>query len=159
MVHPDEDTAIERGIDGAHFFGYSLAHYYVFGEHRPGRTNIWEDFERRRDEIGFARSIIRAEAGQLGVKILQEGFGSLRGAVGTPDQVRDLVRRYEASGVDQMIFVMQAGRTRHEHIMEAIELFGTEVLPEFAERADASDHAKEERPAGPIQAARARRPP
>ena len=31
MCHPDEQTAIERGIDGAHFFGYSLAHYYVFG--------------------------------------------------------------------------------------------------------------------------------
>ena len=28
MAHPDEAEAIERGIDGAHFFGYSLAHYY-----------------------------------------------------------------------------------------------------------------------------------
>ena len=37
MLHEDEQTAIERGIDGAHFFGYSLAHYYVFGDHRPGR--------------------------------------------------------------------------------------------------------------------------
>src|SRR5687767_11375150 len=27
MCHRDEATAIERGIDGAHFFGYSLAHY------------------------------------------------------------------------------------------------------------------------------------
>jgi len=41
MCHADEATAIERGIDGAHFFGYSLAHYYVFGDHRPGRTSIW----------------------------------------------------------------------------------------------------------------------
>ena len=38
MVHHDEETAIERGIDGAHFFGYSLAHYYVFGEHAPSKT-------------------------------------------------------------------------------------------------------------------------
>src|SRR6185312_9445429 len=35
MCHADEAEAIERGIDGAHFFGYSLAHYYVFGDHRP----------------------------------------------------------------------------------------------------------------------------
>jgi alkanesulfonate monooxygenase SsuD/methylene tetrahydromethanopterin reductase-like flavin-dependent oxidoreductase (luciferase family) len=41
MCAPDEAQAIERGIDGAHFFGYSLAHYYVFGDHRPGRTNIY----------------------------------------------------------------------------------------------------------------------
>jgi len=29
---------------------------------------------------------------------------------------------------------MQAGKNRHEHIMESIELFGKEVLPEFEER-------------------------
>src|SRR6059058_351709 len=159
MLHPDEATAIERGIDGAHFFGYSLAHYYVFGRHRPGSTNVWEEFEANRREMGFAREIVRADQAPLGVKILEEGFGSLRGAVGTPDQVRDLVRRYEAAGVDQMIFVMQAGHNRHEHIMEAIDLFGTEVLPEFAERADAADRAKDERLTGAAEAALARRAP
>ena len=34
MMHEDEATAIERGIDGAHFFGYSLAHYYGLGDSR-----------------------------------------------------------------------------------------------------------------------------
>ena len=48
MCHPDEETAIERGIDGAHFFGYSLAHYYVFGRHRPAHTSVWDEFERYR---------------------------------------------------------------------------------------------------------------
>ncbi len=33
-----------------------------------------------------------------------------------------------------MIFCFQAGKNRHEHIMEALELFGREVLPEFADR-------------------------
>ncbi len=46
MCHRDEQTAIERGIDGAHFFGFSLAYYYAFGEHRPGRSNIWREFKR-----------------------------------------------------------------------------------------------------------------
>ena len=58
MCARDEAEAIERGIDGAHFFGYSLAHYYVFGDHRPGRTSIHEEFERRRGDVGFAREII-----------------------------------------------------------------------------------------------------
>ena len=114
MCHPDEATAIERGIDGAHFFGYSLAHYYVFGEHHPGRTSIWEEFERNRGERGFAREIVTPEQAPLGVKIMQEGLGSLRGAIGTPDQVRDLCRRYEEAGVDQVIFVSQAGKNRHD---------------------------------------------
>ena len=88
MCAPDEAQAIERGIDGAHFFGYSLAHYYVFGDHRPGRTNIYEEFLARRDDVGFARSIITADAAPLGVRVLQQGLGSLRGAIGSPEQVR-----------------------------------------------------------------------
>src|SRR3954466_1238820 len=95
MCPREEAEAIERGIDGAHFFGYSLAHYYVFGDHRPGRTNIYEEFQSRRDEVGLARSVIRAEDAPLGVRVLQQGLGSLRGAIGTPDQIRGLCRRYE----------------------------------------------------------------
>ncbi|MDQ3739888.1 MAG: LLM class flavin-dependent oxidoreductase, partial [Actinomycetota bacterium] len=148
MLHADEAQAIERGIDGGHFFGYSLTHYYVFGEHRPGRTSIWDEFQRRRGEVGFAREIITADQAPLGVKILQQGLGSLRGAVGTPEQVADLVRRYEAAGVDQMIFVLQAGNNRHEHICEALELFASDVMPEFHERRAARDAAKAERLAG-----------
>jgi alkanesulfonate monooxygenase SsuD/methylene tetrahydromethanopterin reductase-like flavin-dependent oxidoreductase (luciferase family) len=159
MLARDEGQAIERGIDGAHFFGYSLAHYYVFGEHRPGRTDIWEEFLARRDEAGFARSIITPDQAPLGIKILQQGLGSLRGAIGTPDQVRDLCRRYEAAGVDELIFVLQAGKNRHEHICESIELFGAEVLPEFAERADAADAERSERRADVVAAALARREP
>jgi alkanesulfonate monooxygenase SsuD/methylene tetrahydromethanopterin reductase-like flavin-dependent oxidoreductase (luciferase family)/putative sterol carrier protein len=159
MCHPDEAEAIERGIDGAHFFGYSLAHYYVFGDHRPGRTNIYDEFLRRRDEVGFARSVITPDDGPLGVRVLQHGLGSMRGAIGTPEQVRDLCRRYEAAGVDQVIFVLQAGRNRHAHICESLELFGAEVLPEFAANADAVDAARDAELAGAIEAALRRREP
>jgi alkanesulfonate monooxygenase SsuD/methylene tetrahydromethanopterin reductase-like flavin-dependent oxidoreductase (luciferase family)/putative sterol carrier protein len=158
MCAREEAEAIARGIDGAHFFGYSLAHYYVFGDHRPGRTDVYEEFLARRDEVGFARSVINADDGPLGIRVLQHGLGSLRGAIGTPEQVRDLCRRYEAAGVDQVIFCLQAGRNRHEHICESLELFGAEVLPEFAEQADAADAAKDERLAGAVAAALARRP-
>ena len=159
MLHADEAEAIERGVDGAHFFGYSLAHWYVFGEHHPGATNIWEEFQQRRDEVGFARHIITADRAPLGVKILQQGFGSLRGAIGTPDQVRELCERYEQAGVDQLIFVLQAGRNRHEHICEAIELFGQEVAPAFALRADELEREKDERLKPAVEAALARRAP
>jgi alkanesulfonate monooxygenase SsuD/methylene tetrahydromethanopterin reductase-like flavin-dependent oxidoreductase (luciferase family)/putative sterol carrier protein len=159
MCAPDEAQAIERGIDGAHFFGYSLAHYYVFGDHRPGRTNIYEEFLARRDDVGFARSVINADAAPLGVRVLEQGVGSLRGAIGSPEQVRDLCRRYEAAGVDQLIFLMQAGRNRHEHICESTELFAAEVMPEFEARADAADAERAERLRPAIEAALARRDP
>jgi alkanesulfonate monooxygenase SsuD/methylene tetrahydromethanopterin reductase-like flavin-dependent oxidoreductase (luciferase family)/putative sterol carrier protein len=159
MLHEDEATAIERGIDGAHFFGYSLAHYYVFGDHRPGVTNVWEEFQAKRADYGFAREIINADDGPLGVKILQQGLGSLRGAIGTPEQVVELVQRYEAVGVDQVIFVQQAGPNRHEHICESLELFGARVLPHFVDGREQREAAKRERLAGAAERALARRPP
>ena len=159
MCHRDEATAIERGIDGAHFFGFSLAYYYAFGEHRPGRSNVWREFQDRRAEVGFAREIVTPDDAPLGVRLLQEGLGSLRGAIGTPDQVADLIERYEAAGVDQVIFVSQAGANRHEHICESLELFAAEVLPRFAERAPERERAKGERLAGAMERALARRAP
>jgi alkanesulfonate monooxygenase SsuD/methylene tetrahydromethanopterin reductase-like flavin-dependent oxidoreductase (luciferase family)/putative sterol carrier protein len=159
MVHPDEAEAIERGIDGAHFFGYALAHYYVFGEHEPGRTSVWDEFLERREDVGFSRSIITADQAPLGVKVLQQGLGSLRGAIGTPDQLRELVRRYEEAGVDELIFVLQTGKTQHRHIMEALELFAAEVMPEFAAREPAREAAKRKRLADAERRALERRPP
>jgi alkanesulfonate monooxygenase SsuD/methylene tetrahydromethanopterin reductase-like flavin-dependent oxidoreductase (luciferase family) len=159
MCHEDEQTAIDRGLDGSHFFGYSLGHWYVFGEHTLGRTSVYEQFETNRDLFGFRRQTA-AQTGQvLGAQLFERGIGSLRGAVGTPDQLRDLVRSYEEVGVDQIIFVSQAGNNRHEHICESMELFAREVMPEFAERADEREKAKLERLAPAIEAALARREP
>jgi alkanesulfonate monooxygenase SsuD/methylene tetrahydromethanopterin reductase-like flavin-dependent oxidoreductase (luciferase family) len=159
MCHQDEETAIARGIDGAHFFGYSLAHDYVFGDLRPGRTSVWDEFQANRERQGFSRDVIQPGEEQLGVNILQQGLGSLRGAVGTPAQVLDLMQRYEAAGVDQVILVAQAGPNRHEDVCEAIELFAKEVLPEFAGRAEEQEAAKRERLAEATERALARRPP
>lgn len=159
MCHHDEQTAIDRGLDGGHFFGYSLLHYYAFGRHRPGRTDIWAEFQERRSQFGFDRGVAATTGDHLGATVERNGIGSLRGAVGTPEQIRDLVRAYEEVGVDQVIFVAQAGRNRHEHICEAMELFAAEVLPEFAERADAAEAAKAERLAPAVEAALARRAP
>jgi alkanesulfonate monooxygenase SsuD/methylene tetrahydromethanopterin reductase-like flavin-dependent oxidoreductase (luciferase family) len=157
MCHAEEETAIERGIDGAHFFAYSLAHYYVFGEHVPGRTSVWEEFDRYRNQRGFARAIIRAEAEPLGMKVVQAGIGALRGAIGTPDQVADLIARYHDAGVDQVILVAQAGRNRHEHICEALELFADQVLPRFAGGREEREAAKADRLAHAVTAAMGRR--
>ena len=159
MLAADEAGAIERGIDGAHFFGYSLAHYYGMAEHSPGVTDVWSEFERRRDQTGFARHIVRPDQAPLGVRLLQEGLGSLRGAIGTPEQVSELVARYERAGVDQVIFVLQSGRNRHEHICQSLELFADQVMPSFEEGRDEREAAKAERLAAAIEAALARRGP
>ena len=159
MCHRDEAMAIEQGLDGGHFFGYSLAHYYAFGEHRLGETSVWEEFLQNRSRFGFDRAVAAQQGQVLGAQLLEQGMGALRGAIGTPAQITELIRRYEAAGVDQLIFVSQAGRNRHEDICASMELFAQEVLPEFAARADEVDRAKEERLASAKEAALGRRPP
>jgi alkanesulfonate monooxygenase SsuD/methylene tetrahydromethanopterin reductase-like flavin-dependent oxidoreductase (luciferase family) len=159
MCHTDEATAVDRGIDGSHFFGYSLAHYYVFGQHQPGVTNVWEEFQENRDRFGFRRDIAARTGQPLGAQLMERGLGSLRGAVGTPAQIRELVRAYEEAGVDQLIFVSQAGRNRHEDVCESLELFARQVMPEFQDRVEAGEAAKVRRLAPAVEAALARRPP
>jgi alkanesulfonate monooxygenase SsuD/methylene tetrahydromethanopterin reductase-like flavin-dependent oxidoreductase (luciferase family) len=161
MCHDDEDEALRRGLEGANFFGYSLAHYYVFGRHQPGITSVWDEFQQRRAEHGYdPEAVIAASENddRLGAKVVEQGIGGLRGAVGTPEQLREYLRRYEECGVDQVIFCFQAGKNRHEHIMEALELFGREVLPEFKDRADDAVRAKEVRLAPVIDDVLARKP-
>ncbi len=155
MIHADEEEAIRRGVEGANFFGYSLGHYYVFGSHRPGRTDVWAEYTERRASQGFdPEAVARAvREERLGAKIADGDATGLRGCIGTPEQARQYLRRYEEAGVDQVIFVLQAGRNRHEHIMESLELFGREVLPEFAERDPAASAAKAARLAPVVEAA------
>jgi alkanesulfonate monooxygenase SsuD/methylene tetrahydromethanopterin reductase-like flavin-dependent oxidoreductase (luciferase family) len=157
MLHPDEATAIERGIDGAHFFAYSLGHFYGGGAHAVGDSDLWRTFGAERARHGFAREIVQASAQPLAVRLLEAGIGSLRGAIGTPGQVSDLIARYEDAGVDQVMFVMQAGNNRHEHICESIELFAREVLPRFADGRDEKEAAKSDRLAAAVDKALARR--
>jgi alkanesulfonate monooxygenase SsuD/methylene tetrahydromethanopterin reductase-like flavin-dependent oxidoreductase (luciferase family) len=161
MCHENEEEALRRGIEGANFFGYSLAHYYVFGRHQPARTSVWDEFQARRAEQGYDPEAVLLAAqneDRLGAKVVEQGVGGLRGAVGTPDQIREYLLRYEECGVDQVIFCFQAGKNRHEHIMESLELFGREVLPEFMERADKAEHDKAQRLAPVIDAVMERKP-
>ena len=120
-VHADSEEARQRGEDGFRFFGYALAHHYIFGEHRPGLTDIWANFERARPALPPA--------------------GANRG-IGTPDELRAHLAAFEASGVDQVAFIQQGGRNRHEHICEALELFARQVMPEFKEREQRRQRAK-----------------
>ena len=47
--------------------------------------------------------------------------------------------------VDEIIFTMQAGNNKHEHIIESMTLFAKEVMPEFKERRPEIEARKAER--------------
>jgi hypothetical protein len=89
----------------------------------------------------------------------QAGIESHRGAVGTPEQIRTLMRSYSDAGVDQVIFLVHGGRLRHEEVCASLELFAAEVLGEFRDEEPARERAKAERLAPAIEAALGRREP
>jgi alkanesulfonate monooxygenase SsuD/methylene tetrahydromethanopterin reductase-like flavin-dependent oxidoreductase (luciferase family) len=157
LCHEDEDEAIRRGSEGHNFLGYSLAHYYVFGRHRPGRTDVWAEYQRQRHQHGYDPEAVAA-AERLAARAGREDSGGLRGAVGTPDQVREYLRRYEECGVDQVILATQAGNNRHEHVMESLELLGRQVLPEFLEQDERRSAAKTRHLEPVLEAVMARKP-
>jgi len=161
MCHPDPEEAVRRGAEGSNFLGYSLGHYYVFGRHKPGDTDLWADFRARRAEAGFdpeAVALAAANQDRLGAKVVEAGTTGLRGALGSPSQVREYFRRYEDCGVDMLILSSAAGRNRHEHIMESYELVAREVLPEFLERDEALQREKQRRLEPVIEQVLARKP-
>ena len=160
MCHADEQTALERGFQGSQFFGYALGHYYVFGTQQPGATDIWSSFVNS-DTTGFGDTGSQLAGQDLGgeEETAHAGEDLLRGAIGTPDKVREVLTRYENAGVDQVIFLAQAGRTKHEHICESLELFAREVMPEFVVREPERERKKDARVADAIETAMARKAP
>jgi len=99
----------------------------MFGEHVPGRTDIWRHYEKVRDSIGL------------------DFLGGGTGGIGTPAALRSHLRSFADAGVDQTVFIQQGGNNRHEHICEALQLFHDEVQSEFkAEEADRQRRKQEE---------------
>jgi|TARA_B100000315_G_scaffold136512_1_gene125799 alkanesulfonate monooxygenase SsuD/methylene tetrahydromethanopterin reductase-like flavin-dependent oxidoreductase (luciferase family) len=145
-LHQDRETAIERGLEGFEFFGYALGSLYGFGEHKPGRTNLYDEFKKARDrklESEPVDSTTRLTGGQ--------------GGIGTPEDMLEHLRKFEEVGVDQVTFIQQAGMNRHEHICASLELFAEQVMPEFKERQAAQAKKKDAELAPYIEAALARK--
>ncbi|MBT3425490.1 MAG: LLM class flavin-dependent oxidoreductase [Gammaproteobacteria bacterium] len=131
-LHEDRQVAIDRGLEGFEFFGYALGSLYGFGEHRPGRMNLFEEF----------RQIHQKRLADSPLDITQ-ALAAERGGIGTPEDMRNHLRKFEDVGVDQVTFIQQAGLNKHEHICESLELFAAEVMPEFKARQEEQQLRKE----------------
>jgi len=145
-LHEDREVAIARGLEGFEFFGYALGSLYGFGEHKPGRTNLWEQFTALRQK--------QLEDTPIDVR---EALDGSRGGIGTPDDLTEHLRKFAAVGVDQVTFIQQAGNNKHEHICEALELFASKVMPEFKANEEERERRKAEELAPYIEAALARK--
>ena len=50
---------------------------------------------------------------------------------GNPDTIARIVEKWAEAGLDQMIFILQAGPTTQDQIMRSIDLIGEKVIPRF----------------------------
>ena len=77
--------------------------------------------------------------------------------IGTPEEFAAFLHEFQEGGVDQVIFLQQGGKNRHEHICESLELFAREVMPEFVEGREEREAKKAAELAPYIEAAMARK--
>lgn len=118
-MHEDRSEAIRRGQDHFEFFRYSQQKL-VAEDFVPGYSNMWEEFMAKRGDASdrlIQAALARGE---------YDGAG-----IGTPADMAAHLQRMQASGVDQVIFLQQAGRNTHSNICESLELFAAKVMPQF----------------------------
>lgn len=113
----ETDEEARRRADGVTFFQFSLA-YYSGARNReraaPGTVSLWDEYLKwKRENPEKAEQALRG------------------GLIGSPETIRRKLHRFAQSKVDSIILLNQAGRNRHEHICESLELFAREVMPEF----------------------------
>jgi alkanesulfonate monooxygenase SsuD/methylene tetrahydromethanopterin reductase-like flavin-dependent oxidoreductase (luciferase family) len=147
-IHADRAEAIRRGQQGFEFFGFALQSL-VARDSVPGYSQIWENFqnERKKDDEELIRLASSDDPSQ---------FAHAPG-IGTPDDLTKHLLALQASGMDQVILMQQAGRNKHEHICEALELFAKDVMPELTKGRDEREANKAKELAPYVEAALARK--
>lgn len=111
------DEEARARADGDTFFQFALRYYGAsVGRQRPppGAVNMWDEYNKWKQANPEAHA------------------AALRGGlIGSPETIRRKLKKFQASNIDQVVLLNQAGKNTHEHICESLELFAAEVMPEF----------------------------
>jgi alkanesulfonate monooxygenase SsuD/methylene tetrahydromethanopterin reductase-like flavin-dependent oxidoreductase (luciferase family) len=111
MCAPTDEEARARA-DGSSFFQFALAYYGSHPPGVPGEVNMW-------DEYVAYRETPKGQASRHS------------GLIGSPETIREKLRKFQETNVDQVILLNQAGKNTHEDICSSLEMFAAEVMPEF----------------------------
>ncbi len=112
MCCETDDEAMRRA-DGWTFFQFALRFYASHGAHiEPGTVDLWKEYQAWKETPSAQKQ--RAS-----------------GLIGSPDTLRHKLRKYHESNIDQVILLNQAGKNTHQDICASLELFASEVMPEF----------------------------
>jgi alkanesulfonate monooxygenase SsuD/methylene tetrahydromethanopterin reductase-like flavin-dependent oxidoreductase (luciferase family) len=132
----ETDEEARARADGATFFQFCLRYYNSPDRRRPepGEVNMWDEYTAWK--TANPTSAERALSG---------------GLIGSPETIRRKLRKFEASNIDQVILLNQAGRNTHADICHSLELFASEVMDEFHARIPAHEEWKAGVMAGEIE--------
>ena len=132
-LHEDRSEAIRRGQDHFEFFRYSQQKL-VAEDFVPGYSNIWEEFLAKRGDASDRLIQAALSRGEY------DGAG-----IGTPEDMSRHLSTLQEAGVDQVVFLQQAGRNTHQNISESLELFAQTVMPQFNHDVQKREEKKEEK--------------
>ncbi len=144
-MHEDRSEAIRRGQDNFEFFRYSQQKL-VADDFVPGYSNMWEEFMAKRGDASDRLIKAALARGEF------DGVG-----IGTPADMRSHLSSLQDAGVDQVVFLQQAGRNSHQNICESLELFADTVMSQFSADVDEREASKYDELAPYIEAAMARK--
>ncbi len=114
MCAETDEEAREKAA-GWTFFIFALSYYGRHGVDAPGEGNLWDAYQEWRHSDKAKQAVDNA-------------------LVGSPETIRKKLRAFQDSHVDQVILLNQAGKTSHKDIVDSLELFAKEVMPEFHDR-------------------------
>ncbi len=131
LIAPTDSAARELAKDGMDIFAYGLTggHGYVVANPETSLDTLFNDYRKGRRDV-------REDLGvPEGFRKFGDAWSDLPGNfMCSPETARRKLRELEAVHVDGFLLNQHFGRTSHEHIMESLELFAREVMPEFQER-------------------------
>ena len=136
MCCATDDEAVQKGLSGAQMFGFLLGR----GQRNYGRDHFHRDFkaltEEQKQGLYAQRQGVDLTAAEPEDESLRSLFRATQrgGFIGSPEFIRESLRRYEAAHLDIILFNAQSGDRKHEDIMESLEMVAKEVLPEFQDR-------------------------
>lgn len=145
VIRSADPSSFVGQFPNEHVGGFALA--YCDEDDRVGRDKAcaaarWYngDNDAELNNVRFATAggvaaVVAKFRNRSNEQLLEDGMA----IGGNPDTISRIVEKWAEAGLDQMIFLLQAGRTTHEDVLQSIDLIGRKVIPRFDGRAVAAD--------------------
>lgn len=124
FCHEDIDVARGHGLRLSGTFGYLAAQLLPAREGFPSRSY---------PTVGLLPAVRQEAAGPGDASRIPEGL-----AVGDPDRIVDVIKKWESVGVTGINFLLNCMETvPQEEVLNSLRLFGKEVIPRFKQPEEA----------------------